>query len=294
MRYVGVGQIDHFLCGLVTFFQINFDPTTLPFSVDFFASFATLVAFTFIEAGRRNRSKVVAFPVALAILYQTHSGAIIFPLFWLALIFSGNHRLERVAARIDQANAEAALFAVLVGYGLPSALMFSLQNPIVTAIWQPFPIWMWVAKVGHLFFRPPSRYRKSGYWAVQTTFVTTFIISAISHIAVLWVTRGDLVSLKHLYVPRISPPDPATTSLNLAAHVALQWDAAFTLGSGVVGTLWFANNAKQVALIALWNVISSVIVGPGAAVSGVLIWREWGLNHDEALEEPKRPSKTSN
>jgi hypothetical protein len=76
--------------------------------------------------------------------------------------------------------------------------------------------------------------------------------------------------------------------------VALQWDAAFTLGSGVVGTLWFANNAKQVALIALWNVISSVIVGPGAAVSGVLIWREWRLNHDEVLEEPKRPSKKRN
>jgi len=292
MRYVGMGHIDHFLCGLVTFFQMSFDPTTLPFTVDFFASLAALVAFTFIEAGRRSRSIVLGFPVALGILYQTHSGAIIFPLFWLALILSGHHRLERVAARINQANAEAALFAVLAGYALPSALMFSLQEPIVTALWQPFPVWMWVAKTGHLFFRPPSRYHKSGYWTVQATFIFTFIISAISHIVVLWVTWGDLVSLKHLYVPRISPPEPATTSLNLATHVALQWDAAFTLGSGVVGTLWFASNAKQVVLIALWDVIASVIVGPGAAVSGVLIWREWRLN-GAPEDSGKRPPKKS-
>jgi len=71
---------------------------------------------------------------------------------------------------------------------------------------------------------------------------------------------------------------PATTSLTLAAHVVLKWDAACTFFSSVValvGTLWFASNAKQVALIALWDVIASVIVDPGAAVSGVLIWWEW-------------------
>jgi len=278
MRYVGVDHIDHSLCSFVTFFQTSFDPTTLPFSLDFIASLAALVALTFIEAGRRNRSIALASPAALAILYHTLSGAIIFPLFWLALILSGHHRLERVAARINQANAEAALFAVLAGYVLPSALMFSLRDPMVTALWQPFAMWMWVAKAGYLFFRPPSRYHESGYWTVQATFIFTFIISAISHIAILWMTWGDLVLLKHLYVPPISPPDPATTSLTLAAHVVLQWDAAFTFFSSVVGTLWFASNVKQVALIALWDVIASAIVGPGAAVSGVLIWREWRLN----------------
>ena len=195
------------------------------------------------------------------------------------MILSGHHRLERVAARINQANAEAALFAVLAGYVLPSPLMFALQDPIVTALWQPFAMWMWVAKAGHLFFRPPSRYHESGCWTVQATFIFTFILSAISHIAILWMTWGDLVLLKHLFVPPISPPDPATTSLTLAAHVVLHWDAAFTFFfPALVGTLWFASNVNKVVLIALWDVIASVIVGPGAAVSGVLIWREWTLN----------------
>jgi len=148
----------------------------------------------------------------------------------------------------------------------------------VTALWQFFPLWMWAAKAGHLFFRPSSRYNTSGYWTVQATFIFTFIMSAISHIAALWVSRGSPELLKYLYVPPISPPDPATTTLHLATHVFFQWDAIFIFVSSLLGTLWFACNAKQVALIALWDVIASVVVGPGAAVSGVLLWREWRLN----------------
>jgi hypothetical protein len=42
--------------------------------------------------------------------------------------------------------------------------------------------------------------------------------------------------------------------------------------------LWFARTTKQIALIALWNVIATRFVGHGAAVSGVILWREWALN----------------
>jgi hypothetical protein len=278
MRYVGVGPIDDFLCILVTFFQTNLDSDALPFSADFLASIAAPVAHTFIEPSRSGHSKALAFPLILGAFYQIKGGGIGFPLFWLASILSGHHRLEPAAARIDQAKAEALLFAVLAGFALPSALMFTLQDPIVTAAWQFFPLWMWVAKTGHLFFRPSSRHHTSGYWTVQATFIFTFVMSAISHIAVLWLTWGDLPLLRYLYVPPISPPDPATITLQLATHVFLQWDAVFTMGSSLLGTVWFANNTKQAAWIVLWNVIASVVVGPGAAVSGVLLWREWRLN----------------
>ena len=167
MRYVGVGPIDNSLCVLVTFFQTNLEePTTIPFSGDFLASLVAPVALTFIEPSRTGRSVAISFPVTLGVLYQTKGGGILFPLFWLVLILSGHHRLNRGAARIDQANAEATLFAVLVGFALPSALLFILQDPIVTALWQFFPLWMSVAKTGQLFFRPSSRYNTSGYWTV--------------------------------------------------------------------------------------------------------------------------------
>ena len=187
--------------------------------------------------------------------------------------------MNRVAARIDQARAEATLFTVLAGYALPTALMLILHDPMVTAAWQFFPVWMWVARTSYLFIRPSSRdnLNTSGYWTVQTTFIFTFIASAISHITAIWAIK-DLALLWDLYVPPIVSPDPTTTNLQLATHVFFQWDAVFTMGSSLLGTLWFARNAKQTVLIALWNVIASVAVGPGAAVSGVLLWREWALN----------------
>jgi hypothetical protein len=219
----------------------------------------------------------------VGLFYQLQGAGFTFPLFWLALILSGHTRLNRVAARIDQARAEAALFAVLAGYALPTALMLILQDHVVTAAWQFFPAWMWVAQAAHLFIRPSSRHNTSGYWTVQATFIFTFIVSAISHIAAIWAIN-DLALLRDLYVPPIIPPDPATTNLQLATHVFFQWDAVFTMGPSLLGTLWFARNAKQVVLITLWNVIAAVVVGPGAAVSGVLLWREWALNG--APEEP--------
>jgi hypothetical protein len=224
----------------------------------------------------------------VGLFYQLQGAGFTFPLFWLALILSGHTRLNHVAARIDQARAEAALFAVLAGYALPTALMLILQDPVVTAAWQFFPAWMWVAQAAHLFIRPSSHYNTSGYWTVQATFIFTFITSAISHIAAVWAIK-DLALLRDLYVPPIVPPDPATTNLQLAAHVFFQWDAVFTMGPSLLGTLWFARNAKQVVLITLWNVIATVVVGPGAAVSGVLLWREWALNG--APEEPSKVSK---
>ncbi|KAH9079222.1 hypothetical protein EDB83DRAFT_2341471 [Lactarius deliciosus] len=272
IRYTRLGPVDGLLCILVAFFQSNFDSEYLPFSADFLASLSSFVALTFVESTRSGRSIILAFPATMGLFYQTQGAGFFFPLFWLAFILSGHTRMSPVAARIDQANAEATLFAVLIGFAVPTALLVALQDPVVTALWNFFPFWMWLAQRGHLFIRPSSRFHTSGYWTVQATFIFTFISSAISHVS------DNLVLLKSLYLPPISPPDPTTTSLRLATHVFLQWDYVFTMVSGLIGALWFASNVGQAAAIALWNVIATMVVGPGAAMSGVLIWREWKLN----------------
>jgi len=289
-RYVGIGPIDDFLCILVAFFQSSFEPTTFPFIADFAASLAAPVALTFVEGARSGCSTLLAFPVIMGAICQIRGAGISFPLFWLALIMFGHTHFNRVAAGINQARAEAALFAVLAGYALPTALMLVLQDPVVTAAWQFFPAWMWVAQAAHLFIRPSSRYNTSGYWTVQATFIFTFIASAISHIAAIWAIK-DLALFRDLYIPPIVVPDPATINLQLATHVFLQWDAVFAMGSSLLGSLWFARDAKQVVLITLWNVIATAIVGAGAALSGVLIWREWALNG--VPEEPEEVLKRS-
>jgi hypothetical protein len=278
MRYTGIEQLDSVLCIPVTFFHASFGPDTLFFFMDFVASWATPIALSFIEAARQGCSAIVGFPLILGLLYKTRGAGVAFPLFWLTLILSGHTRMERAAARIDQARAEAILFGILVGFAVPSVLLFTLQDPIVTVLWQFFPLWIWMARTAYLSFRPSPRSHTSGYGAVQATFAFTFILSSISHIAAIWHARNDIALLRDLYVPLIFPPDPATIFLRQATHMFLQWDAIFTLGSSLLGTLWFASNVKQVAFIVLWNVVATVIVGPGAAVSGVLLWREWRLN----------------
>ncbi|KAH9048491.1 hypothetical protein EDB84DRAFT_192564 [Lactarius hengduanensis] len=278
IRYTGLGSVDGWHCILVAFLQSNFDSEYLPFSADFLASFSSFVALTFVESTRSGRSVILGFPATMGLFYQTQGAGVIFPLFWLAFILSGHTRMSPAAARIDQANAEAALFAVLIGFAVPTALLVTLQDPIVTVLWNLFPFWMWLAQRGHLFIRPSSRFHTSGYWTVQATFIFTFISSAISHVSVIWPARDNLVLLRSLYMPPISPPDPTTTSLQLATHVFMQWNYVFTMVSGLIGALWFAGNVGQAAAIALWNVIATMVVGPGAAMSGVLIWREWKLN----------------
>lgn len=288
MRYTGLGPPDSIICILVAFFQSNMDSEYLPFSADFLASWSSLVALTFVESTRSGRSTILAFPATMGLFYQTQGAGFVFPLFWLALILSGHTRMSPAAARIDQANAEAALFAVLIGFAVPSVIFLTLQDPVVTALWNFFPFWMWLAQTGHLFFRPSSRFHTSGYWTVQATFIFTFISSAISHVSVIWPAKDNLVLLRSLYVPPISPPDPATTSLQLATHVFLQWDYIFTMGSGLIGSLWLASNVRQAASVALWNVIATMVVGPGAAMSGVLLWREWKLNGESGESSKKQ------
>jgi hypothetical protein len=278
MRYTGLAPVDRFFCAVVTFYLSNMDSETFPFSADFLISLSPFVALTFVESTRSGRSTILAFPATLGLFYQTQGAGVVFPFYWLALILSGTTRMSPAAARIDQAKAEATLFAVFIGFAVPSVLLLTLQDPMVTALWNLFPFGMWLAQIGHLFIRPSSRFNTSGYWTVQATYIFTFIFSAISHVAFIWPAKDDLVFLKSLYVPPISPPDPTKTSLQLATHVFLQWDYTFTMATGLIGSLWFTSNIRQATSVTLWNIIATMILGPGAAMSGILIWREWKLN----------------
>ncbi|KAF8503751.1 hypothetical protein F5888DRAFT_1800037 [Russula emetica] len=287
VRYVGLGPIDDALCFLVAFYQASFDPTGIHLTADFLASLSGPIALTFVEAARSGRSIILAFPAIMGVVYMIDCAAFTFPFFWIALILFGHTRLDRAAARIDQARAEAARFAVLAGYVVPTMIMLTLQLPYIAAYWSLFPVWMGLGHAAHLFIRPSSRYNTSGYWTIQTTFIVTFITSAIYHVSAIWSVK-DLASLRDLYVPPIVAPDPSIITLPLAVHVLLKWDALVALGSNLLGTLWFARNAEQVVLIAVWNVIASVVVGPGAAVSGVLLWREWTLNGEREEVSKKK------
>ena len=70
----------------------------------------------------------------------------------------------------------------------------------------------------------------------------------------------------------------------------LQWDGVFAFASTLLATLWFARNGRQAICLALWNVIGSVVVGPGAVIASVALWREAHL-HSLSGEEQKLKSE---
>jgi len=287
--YTGIPSVDLKLCFLVSFFHPALQPVNLPLTADFGASLTTLVALTYLEAARQSPSFIVAFPAIVGTLYQNLGGGFIFPLYWLGFIFSG-HATTRPGPKlkIDQAHAEATLFALLIGYVVASGLMYGLQNPLMTAAWQAFPVWVSLAQVVYLLFRPSSGHSQSGYKTVQATYIFTFLLSAIAHLVIVWPLLDDYGALKHYYIPPVAVPAPQVTTGETAALVFLQWDVIFCFISSLLTPLWFAESVKQASIILLWGVVATIAFGPGAAVSGIFMWREAQLNGRQGITFSKK------
>ncbi|THH10990.1 hypothetical protein EW146_g8193 [Bondarzewia mesenterica] len=289
IKFTNISAVDRQLCILVTFFHASFDSKNLPLLAEFASSGAVLVVLPYIEAARQGRPFLLAFPTLLGAIYQNAGAGVMFPLYWLAFILSGQTRIRSgPQVKIDQAHAEATLFALLIGVVVPSGLMYFMVDAVVTAAWQAFPVWMLLAQQAHLLVRPSSRHPQSGYKTIQATFIFTFLLSAITHITVIWPLLGDTATLKYSFLPRVEAPDPTTTTLQYATLVFLQWDAAFSFGASLLGTMWFAESLQQSLIILVWNVVGSLAFGPGAALSGLLIWREARLNGGETVSNVKR------
>lgn len=170
--------------------------------------------------------------------------------------------------------------------------MLVMNNPYVTAIWQPFPLWMFAAQYLHLAFRPSSRYPQSGYRTVQATYIILFLFSAIPHIYFVGpiIMAGDFSKLGALFVPSLAVPDTSST-VQAGVLDMIQWDLIFTLAPTILASLWTAKSMTQFLWIIVWFGVASLAFGPGAAVVGVFAWREGVLNAGvggEAVEEKKK------
>lgn len=85
--------------------------------------------------------------------------------------------------------------------------------------------------------------------------------------------NSDWAGLRALFVPILEVP-VERAQMNL-----LQWDFVFTFGSSYIAALWFSRSADQFILLAFWLVIGGVLLGPGAALTAVYMWREGKLAH---------------
>lgn len=234
---------------------------------------APFIILPIVEAHRTGQHPLLTYPLIWGLASQTVSLATASTIYYFAFILFGGVATARKSSLrlIAQAEAEAIVFGIIVGAVIPTAVMLVLQDPYVTAIWQPYPIYVSAAQFLHLQFRPVSRYSQSGYKTIQALFIGCFIISSSIHISIVWPMIND--ALRAFFIPSISMLNPST-DLTLQAFDLLKWDFAFSFISVAVASLWFASGIKQFMLIIAWYIGAIPTIGFGAAVTGVAIWRD--------------------
>jgi hypothetical protein len=254
----------------------------MPFTAYIISSIGTIGMVPFIEAARSGRSYLLAFPILVGLLSQGITAAITLPIYWLLFVLTGaaglHLRPDNGRTKITHAHAEALLFSAFTGVAIPSLGMLYLNDPIVTAIWQPYPVWVSISQSAHLLFRPASKYPMSGYKTTQGVFAFGFVVSALAHVSIVLPRLGDVAALKNMFIPSMTALNPFTTTLERGVQDFLQWDGLICMMSSIVATLFFGRNVKEFFGLLAWYLVATCLVGPAAAVSAVFMWREMLLN----------------
>ncbi|KAJ7273123.1 hypothetical protein C8J57DRAFT_1128816 [Mycena rebaudengoi] len=289
LPYIGVPSIDKGICNIAFFFHLAFTPAVSPYFTYFMGTAMSLLALPALESCRNGRHSALALPVMYGMLMQVMTVGAVLPVYWLIFILTGSGRRQAGGekTKISQAHAEAVIFGLVIGAAIPSICMIVLQDPYVIVAWQLFPLWQFLAQSAHLLARPHSAHPESGHISVRALYLGAFILASSIHIATLS-KAGDLAGVKAIFLPSVVPLTSAAP--NLQVLDLFQWDAFFGFASTLLGMVWFATNRRQAVCIALWNIVGSVLVGPGAAIAAVALWREANLNL-HSFVKPQSKSK---
>lgn len=279
LDYTTIPTLDTQLCPLVAFFHITMaKPLPLSFLAYFIGVGFPFVVLPAVEACRDGRSLLIAYPAIWGLLTQTMTIGATMPIYWLAFILSRGRGLSKGAGSpntkgaITQAHAEAIVFGVLIGAIVPTISMLILNDPTVTAIWQPYPVYVSLAHALHLFFRPPSQHPQSGYPTIRALYLGCFVIASSVHISTIWPIKNDLAAIKSMFFPSTIALNVSDVSLQTLDF--LKWDFVFGSVSTALATLWFAQDLMQLFKMVVWYTVAIPLVGFGAAIMGVALWRE--------------------
>jgi len=300
LSYTGVPKIDGELCGMVAFFHILKDPRNLLFNVELITAMAAIVTIPYFEAARQNRNVLLEFQWVIGVIYQRFTGGVILPFYWLLFVVTGMASLHHTRhagsnSKIVQERAESIIFALVAGFIVPSLAMFMITNQYVTAFWQAFPLWMYIAQLLYLSIRPASG--ASGASTVYFTYMALFLFSLLPHLyiltTILFSSPNPLSTFKSLFVPSLALLDPIETTFNQGVMDFIKWDYMMMLVSTFVATVWVVGwDMKCTVGLVTWWAVSVPLFGAGASIIGVFWWRERLLNEAQKEREIKHVKDT--
>ncbi|KAK0490487.1 hypothetical protein IW261DRAFT_1601325 [Armillaria novae-zelandiae] len=284
IHYTNNDFFNNGLCGMVSVFNVAMTPELMPFLVYFIGTLAPVaVLFQSFESARKGRRFTTSHSAVLfGILGQLATFAAVMPFYWLYQILSGNLERQK-GGRMTQAQAEAALFGVFIGWIIPSVAMVTMQDPRITGLWQFAPIIDFIAGSIYLLFHLPTMDSHSGFRTVQAAYIGAFLVATPLHLSALskFTSLDDALAF---FLPASYAIAPIEGVLWHTANL-FQCDFALGVGCSLFGSLWFSRSISQVLGLAVWIVVGSVAVGPGAAFTTIVLWREGRLSKSYHYDE---------
>ncbi|TFK25048.1 hypothetical protein FA15DRAFT_655430 [Coprinopsis marcescibilis] len=277
LAYTGINEVDTGICILVSFFHETIsDPLPKQQLIYYLSTGLIMGIFIGMESSRNHRGASITSLVAWLLMGQVISMAGVMPLYCLLFVFKKAYRQR---TRISQTQAESIIASLVIGGGISTIAMINLPNTATIVVWQLYPVCMALAELIRRFIRPSlptSKASDSGHKIIQVLLLAHLVGSALYHMTIVWSFKGDLELLKLFFIPSLAPVDPAER-MGLKVLELLKWDYAIGVVAIMAATLWFASSARQVLGLLAFYVFGSPILGPGAATTAVVFWRETGL-----------------
>ncbi|KAF8201580.1 hypothetical protein BJ912DRAFT_507312 [Pholiota molesta] len=187
--FTGFTPFDSAMCPLVAFFHTMINSSnTLPYLTYVIGTSLPLALLPNAESYRNSHSRLLKYPVVWGLLTQGAAVGVVFPLYWLVFIVTGGMKKD-IRSGINtftQAQAQALIFAVIIGSVIPSVAMLIMNDFHIIAIWQFYPAFVSIAQILHLKFRPAAKEVTSGYGLMQALYLGAFMICSSAHISTIW------------------------------------------------------------------------------------------------------------
>ncbi|KAJ5798324.1 uncharacterized protein N7503_007620 [Penicillium pulvis] len=299
--YTGFFPLDFPIGLLVAFFYYGTNgshPGYQVFLIDAYSTLQSAFVWLYIESYRpSSKPSTISRPILWGLLWQAAGAAISLPLFYYHhLKWISNVGVHKVGAP-HSTSADALSLSFLLGAVAPAVIgmlpTWGPREPIrhqkILAAWQLDPVWVSIFQV--IFIAILSQARRENINArplnrrrgVYFAYGLAALSSTVGHLyASSVIFRSSVLELtwSRIYIPNLfhGPPD-ATKLLAKGPWLFLQYDliiiALSSLSWVYVVACRSSNRQSPVRLfLPFLLLIGQVILGTGATVSLVLLWRE--------------------
>ncbi|KAH7063241.1 FAD binding domain-containing protein [Macrophomina phaseolina] len=253
-----------------------------------------------VEAYRNgNHKSLVSLPIAFGAVYQLIGIGKIAPLYYLVSIYTSGHVLyTRTTGRpIHSSVAKALLPALCIGYVIPTILMFlphesATTQQIFTALWQPFPLYVAgltfgiAALIRHI---SPSAtldlemFEQKDIAPLQASYAFSFFTTAATHIcSLIYIASNSSVSVSEVFF-NLPQPGNVLSEVEKTVFNFFKYDMILCFSAVFIWYLYSIFELRRVGYVttekaikaAIVTAAAQVVVGPGAAYTGVWAWREF-------------------